>query len=264
MSIKNILIHLDDTNACEGRIDVALCIAREHAATVTGISILTHDYYQPRQTRTQETQAASGDLLLTMARAAGVAAVWRVIESAVVGVSVRELLIRNSHCFDLVIVSQEPDKKAGSVAMVEDLVLCAGRPVLVVPSVGTFPSVGKRILVAWKNGREAARAMNDSLPLLKKAGQVTLLSIASSEEAGQDPWEGILEHLQRHGIQAGTRVQPATSAPMADSLLNMSCEGGFDLLVMGAYKPETRRKSQFGKIADQILREMTIPVLMSH
>ena len=46
--------------------------------------------------------------------------------------------------------------------------------------------------------------------------------------------------------------------------MNYACEGGYDLLVMGAYRPGSRRSSQLGTVAGQILREMTIPVLMSH
>jgi nucleotide-binding universal stress UspA family protein len=57
---------------------------------------------------------------------------------------------------------------------------------------------------------------------------------------------------------------PVTTATLADNLLNRACEGGYDLLVMGAYQPGARRGSQFGSVAGQILREMTIPVLLAH
>jgi len=88
--------------------------------------------------------------------------------------------------------------------------------------------------------------------------------VASDEETLHDPLEGILEHLRHHGIQAITEMRPATSAPPADSLLNLAFEGGFDLLVMGAFYAASRRESQLGPVAAQILREMTVPVLMSH
>lgn len=264
MSINDILLYLDDYPACESRIDVALSLAQAHSASLTGVSILTHDYYQPHQKQTEDNMAMAGELLRTKARDAGVSATWRGIESTVVGVGTRELLIQHSHCSDLIIVGQEPQRRSRDSAVVEHLVLGAGRPVLIVPSIGVFPTVGKRILVAWKTGREATRAVNDALPLLKQAQQVTLLAVASAEESGLEPWEGILEHLQRHGIQARKELQPITSAPLADSLLNLACEGGFDLLVMGAFRAVSRRGVQLGPVAAQILREMTVPVLMSH
>ena len=55
--------------------------------------------------------------------------------------------------------------------------MTSGRPVLAVPFAGEFPTVGERVLVAWNASREAARALNDALPLLIGAKQVTVLAI---------------------------------------------------------------------------------------
>jgi nucleotide-binding universal stress UspA family protein len=264
MSIKDILLHLDDSPDCERRIDVAMVLAKTHSATLTGLSIMTHNYYQSQDQNAEEAMAASKALLETKALEAGVSAAWRGIESIVVGVGQSEMLIQFSHCRDLVIVGQETRRKTRNQGMVESLVLGAGRPILVVPAAGAFPTLGKRVLIAWKSGREAARAVNDALPFLKLAEKVTLLSVASDEEAAQNPWEGILEHLQHHGIKAGTELWPATSIPPADNLLNLACDGSYDLLVMGAFSAPSRRGAQLGPVAAQILREMTVPVLMSH
>jgi nucleotide-binding universal stress UspA family protein len=264
MSIKDILIHLDDLPSCERRIDAALSLAKMHGARVTGLSVVTYGYYQPHYLRADEKLAAAGALLEAKAGAAGVEARHRSIESSVVGVGTRELLIRSSHCSDLVIVGQETRRTTRDAAVVEHLVTGAGRPVLIIPAAGVFPSVGRRVLVAWKNGREAARALHDALPILQRAEQVTLLSVVSEDESSQSPWGTVQEHLQSHGTQARTELQPVTSATLADSLLNHVSEGGYDLLVMGAYQPVSRRGLQLGAAARQILREMTIPVLMSH
>lgn len=264
MSIKDILLHLDDSPACERRIDVALNLARQHGARVTGLSVVTYGYYQPHYLHSEEKVAVADALLQTKAQAAGVSAISRCIESSVVGVGMRELLIRASHCSDLVIVGQESRRTTRSSAVIEHLVTGAGRPVLVVPASGVFATVGTHVLVAWKNGREAARALHDALPILQRAEQVTLLTVASGDESSQEQWDLIQEHLQSHGIQTRSELLPVTTATLADNLLNHSCEGGFDLLVMGAYQPGSRRGSQLGAGAGQILREMTIPVLMSH
>lgn len=264
MSIKDILLYLDDSPASERRIDAALSLAHTQGARVTGLSIVAYGYYQPHYLRTEEKMAAAGALLEKKAQDAGVEVCCRSIESSVVGVSARELLIRASHCSDLVVVSQEPRRTVRAAAVVEHLVAGGGRPVLIVPAVGVFPAVGRRVLVAWKNGREAARALHDALPVLQQAEQVTLLSVVSEEGSNEYPWEEIQGHLHHHGIQARTEVQPVTTATLADSLLNHACEGGYDLLVMGAYCPGSRRGSLLGEAAGQILREMTIPVFMSH
>src|SRR6185369_14629694 len=251
MSIKDILIYLDDSSACERIIDVAMNLAQKQGAQVTGLSIMTYGYYQPHYLHTEENMAAAGALLETRAQAAGVVASRRIVESNVVGVGTRELLIRSSHCSDLVVVGQEARRAARVDAVVEHLVIGGGRPVLIVPAAGAFTSVGTRVLVAWKNGREAARALHDALPILQQAEQVTLLTVASEDESYQDQWEGIQEHLQSHGIKARLEQQPITSASLADTLLNRSCDGGYDLLVMGAYYQGFRRGPRLGKAAGQ-------------
>ncbi|MEI6212457.1 MAG: universal stress protein [Desulfuromonadales bacterium] len=264
MSIKDILLYLDDSFRNENRIEVALNLARVHSSTLTGISILTHEYYQPRQNSLEERLAAGGELLQNMAHGTGVQVVLKMIESAVVGTGVRELLTGESHCSDLLITGQESRRRQAGSAVVERLILASGRPVLVVPTVGTFPTVGTKILVAWRNGREAGRVIHDALPVLKKAGQVTLLSVADDGNADGTAWERILQHLAHHGVNARTDMQPATSAPLADTVLNLACEGGFDLLIMGAFCAPSRSGARLGPAASQILRQMTIPVLMSH
>jgi nucleotide-binding universal stress UspA family protein len=263
MSIKDILLHLDESSSCEHRIDVALSVAKSHLASLTGLSILTHNYYQSQHQHAEDKLAKLKLLLETKASKIGVPAEWRSIESNVVGIGQGEMLTGFSHCSDLVIVGQEARRKSRVNGLVERLALGAGRPILVVPAVGTFPVVGKRVLIAWRSGREAARAVHDAVPFLKLAEQVTLLSVAT-EEADQNPWNGILEHLQHHGINARTELRSATSIPPADNLLNHVCDGGFDLLVMGAFSALSRRGAQLGPVAAQILREMTVPVLMSH
>lgn len=261
MSIKDILLHLDDSPACERRIDAALSLAKMQGARVTGLSVVTYGYYQPHYLRADEKTAAAEAMLEAKAGAAGVETRYRSVESSVVGVGIRELLIRSSYCSDVIVVGQEPRRTSGDAVIVEHLVTGSGRPVLIVPAAGAFSAVGRRVLVAWKNGREAARALHDALPILQCAEQVTLLSIVSGDESS---WEAIREHLKNHGIHPRTEVQPVTSATLADSLLNHVSEGGYDLLVMGAYQPVSRKGLQLGAVARQILREMTIPVLMSH
>ena len=213
MSIKDILIYLDDSPACERRIDVALSLARAQGAQVMGLSLVTYGYYQPHFLHTEEKIAVVGALLIAKAQTAGVEAGIRSVESSVVGVGVRELLIRESHCSDLVVVGQESRRTARASAVVEHLVTGSGRPVLIVPAAGVFSTIGTRVLVAWRNGREAARALHDALPILQQAEQVTLLAVASEEESSQNKWEAIQEHLLRHGIKTRAELLPVPPLP---------------------------------------------------
>ena len=52
----------------------------------------------------------------------------------------------------------------------------AGRPVLVVPSAAEFLRLNS-VVIAWKDTREARRAVNDALPLLHKAREVIVVEL---------------------------------------------------------------------------------------
>ena len=70
---------------------------------------------------------------------------------------------------DLIIVGQlDPNDPQAPLIRPrpEEVALLAGRPILVVPYVGTFEQIGRRVLVGWDASREATRAVNDAMPLL--------------------------------------------------------------------------------------------------
>ena len=96
----------------------------------------------------------------------------------------------------------------------EDLVVAAGRPVLVVPYAGEFAALGRRVLVAWDGSREAARAAHDALPLLQKAELVTLLTVSEREadfERHRPGLERMLRNYERHGIRVRGRRRPSAA-----------------------------------------------------
>jgi hypothetical protein len=84
------------------------------------------------------------------------------------GSLIRAVTLR-SHAADLVVLGQaDPDNPLPEVGrtMVEDLLMTAGRPLLIIPYAGQFEAIGSNTLVGWTATREAARAVHDALPLL--------------------------------------------------------------------------------------------------
>src|SRR5947208_2396846 len=57
------------------------------------------------------------------------------------------------------------------------------RPVLVVPYAGAFEAPGSRVLLAWDDSREAARAAFDALPFLRQADDVHVVQFDLSAPA---------------------------------------------------------------------------------
>lgn len=115
-----------------------------------------------------------------------------------------------------------------------DLVLRAGRPILVVPAEAESLSA-KHILVAWKDTREARRAVSDALPLLQSATDVTVVEIAERGDmkAAARRCDDVAAWLTRHGVCAEANAVVATD-PL-DALQGLLSQNGADLIVAGAY-----------------------------
>ena len=191
MRLRDILVHLDATQRAETRLRLAADLARRHGAHLTGLHVI--DIELPVVFSGEAGGAAVlVDLLEEMRRDAsdsaskaeaafrerlrldGIAGEWRSVE----GVA-REQVALHARYADLVVVGQdEPaaERRSGS-EIVEHVLFASGRPVLVVPSAGRFEAVGHRALVGWNASREAARAVNDALPLLAQAEAVTVLAV---------------------------------------------------------------------------------------
>ena len=113
-------------------------------------------------------------------------------------------LVGFARAADLIIVGQARHEKRRSPKWrPEDIVIRCGRPVLIVPYIGNYAQVGRRVIVAWDGSREATRALNDALPLIHGASAVTLVSVYSNQrERARAATEQMIRHLGRHGITA--------------------------------------------------------------
>jgi nucleotide-binding universal stress UspA family protein len=270
MALADILVHMDHQTSSAARLAVAVGLARKHRARLTGLFVITHQYYQPRQGSVENAAGAARELFERQVAAAGIEGQWRCVDWSVIGVGMTEIIVHHALYSDLLIVgqaTQDPANGGVPTDLPERLILGSGRPVLVVPYAGTFAAVGERVLVAWKAGRESTRAVNDALPLLKLASQVDVLAINSSETYGDDGeilCADICEHLERHGVTARGSNMIAATTSVGDALLNRVSEEGFDLLVMGAYAHTPQGKMALGSVARHLLGQMTVPVLMAH
>jgi nucleotide-binding universal stress UspA family protein len=175
----------------------------------------------------------------------------------------------NARYADLVIAGQpEPDGGSGvDATFAEDLVMGAGRPVLFVPYAGRFPEVGRRVLIAWNAGREAARAVTDALPLLTRAGTVQVVAfdpLKGDADHGDLPGADIALVLARHGVKVSVAQQHSDEVDVGNQILSRAADMQSDLIVMGAYGHSRLREMVLGGVTRTLLDTMTVPVLMSH
>ena len=211
--------------------------------------------------------AGIGRLFEEMALHEHVSAEWRAEPGNAVAIATRAALHNN-----LAVLGQpDPDFTPLMAPQVrpEDIILAAGRPALVVPHSGHFATVGERVLIAWQPTREAARAVNDALPLLRGAAEVRIVMVdAPPPPAGAAvPAAEIAIHLARHGID--TTVECAVSGSRGGggggaTILTRAAEHGSDLVVMGAYARARAQQIVLGDVTRGMLRHMTVPVFMSY
>ena len=151
--------------------------------------------------------------------------------------------------------------------MVEDLVLSAGRPVLMIPYIGASSPIGRIVTVAWDAGQAAARAVADAMPLLETADKVHVLAVnpvAGIDAHGAEPGADIALNLARHDVKAEVHTTTAPDIKEGEAILSWLSDSGSDLLVMGAYGHARLRELVMGGVTRCILQSMTTPVLMSH
>jgi nucleotide-binding universal stress UspA family protein len=177
-------------------------------------------------------------------------------------------LIQLTKAADLVVVGQYPGDDSGGVTWLrpDDVMIDAGRPVLVVPYAGSFERVGRRVLIAWDGTREANRALHDALPLIGGAEAVTVMHVGAQQaDLDRDrPWlERVVRHLGRHGIKAQPEESARGGVPISGVLLSRAADLGADMIV-GAHHHSQWRESLLGGVSRDLLDHMTVPVLMSH
>lgn len=279
MNYRSLLVHLDHSAACETRTQLALQLARERDCHLVGLAPtgLVEAAPPGAPTGAAEYGALAWDALRDQAerarerfaercRAAGVNSYETVIDEAQRGASI----VAHAHCSDLVVLSQADTSGAQAKAaqeMVEQVVLYSPRPTLVVPHAGPVAHLGRRILLAWDDSREAARAAADALPLLCHASTVLVVQWNEPGNAVSQKMQPKLEAFQRwlmwHGVPAEVRVE-TTTTDVASAIRARAVDEGADLIVMGAYGHSRWAERVMGGATRGLLHSMTTPVLMSH
>ena len=283
MAYRTILAPVETAASGTGSLAVAATLARLNAARLVGLHVMPPAYEAAEQAiltlptvrrqieaRRREAAAAAE---AAFRHAAGdlPQAAWET-DAAESNEDLQRIVCRRARTADLIVVPQ-----IGAGERLEDapgdlpeaLVMQAGRPVLVVPQAGQFPSIGRRALVAWNQSREASRALADAMPFLEAAEEVCVLTInetGGSHAAGsEDPRAAqAVAYLASHGVKAKALRDYATELRAGDLLLSRASDLGADLLVLGAYGHSRLREMVLGGVTRDILQHMTVPVLMSH
>ena len=172
-------------------------------------------------------------------------------------------------CADLLVSGgQSPAfSDAFALASPKDLVMQAGRPLLVVPDRINWLDL-RSVLVAWKDTPEARRAVADALPMLRKARDVAIVEIAEQDDdrsAVMARVGDVAAWLARHGVTATARVpENAGNETAAVQLENIAGEVGAGLIIAGAYGHSRFRELILGGVTQYLVTKSARCVLLSH
>jgi nucleotide-binding universal stress UspA family protein len=276
MEYRSILVHLDESEHARTRLDVALHVAKRHGAHVSALfapavpeydaaDLLTLDseYWTERRRDHEERCRALEHHFYSRLAQVDLKGNWRTATHAQ-----HELLVR-ARFADLIVMGQsdpnDPDASLSNGLPVR-VTLSAGRPVLWVPFVGGFRTVGERIIVAWDAGQSATRALYDALPFMRLAQHTELVTCsAANQDRDRIPGADIGVILARHALDVKVvELRPPPTVSVSDALLSRADKTGCDLLVMGAYGHARWKELMLGGVTQSVLGSMPVPVLMSH
>ena len=278
--LGRIAVHLDQDRGCKRRVRAAAQLAAEHDAELVGVHasfrrpppylyegfFVTDDINQMLRRRQAEERTQSEALLREIAGEIGVAAQWRTGDGRP-----EDILCEHARYCDVLVIGQPDDSEPGPAqlpAQAASVLLGAGRPVLMLPSVGEIGSIGRRVLFCWNERREAARALADAGPMLQEASELFVLRVDPPAEPGD---AARARHADLLAYCAG-RQYPIPQETTRDSagvgigncILNTAADNACDLIVMGAYGHSRLQQAVLGGTTRTMLESMTVPVLFSH
>ena len=277
MSIKDIQVHIDNDAACSKRVKMAVNLAATMNAHLTGVHVRrSFPFPEYSMVPTSADVIKVYDDILNDQESKARAVFDESIAQDNTKTSWQSLigslsyhLANEAHYADLLVIGQPNSEDLSSLesGIANEIIMSAGRPCLLVPHHGDSVSFGESPLVAWDGSREASRAVHDALPFLKQAGKATII-IVEPERAdpnfGDLPGTVISEHLARHDINVKVEVSRGSLQSTGDTILSYADAYGHDLVVMGAYGHSRLREIVLGGATRNIMKQATIPVLMSH
>jgi nucleotide-binding universal stress UspA family protein len=273
MSYATLMVHIDVDAELRGRVGIAAGLAERFHAHLIGVAgwapmsvFLAEDARNdqaPPDFHCHDMKTLldrKGEQFKTAVRALNGEAEWRS------GLDFpTDVLTREARAADLVVIGSAPENQDPFRALDPGgFILRAGRPVLVVPK-GVTSFSARHVAIAWKDVREARRAVLDALPFLQQAETVMIVEILDSGcEQNSRAIKDVAGHLARHGVKTiAERLRPADVTP-ANSLLRLIEDENINLMVAGAYGHSRLGEWAFGGVTRDLLQEIPICCLFSH
>jgi nucleotide-binding universal stress UspA family protein len=172
-----------------------------------------------------------------------------------------ELVAQLGRVSDLIIVAR-PERVSPPPRTIDAALRETGSPILMLPP-GPIKSIGERIVIGWNGSKEAAQAVAAARPLMREAGNVTVLTTEKRQKRRPNG-DDLLIYLSCHSISATLSIMDIRSRSVPEALLANARELDADLLVLGGYSRHRLREVIMGGVTRHLLAQSDIPILMVH
>ena len=174
-----------------------------------------------------------------------------------------EMLIDHARSCDVVVAATGDVVQPGEMLDAGHLILASGRPVIMVGDNPRTFSL-ERVVIAWKDTREARRAVSDALPLLKRAKAVKVVTHSEDDMAAEaGSLNDVVDWLNRHDIHAESQLVEQ-GVDFLDAIGLLTTVDAPDLIVAGGYGHSRFREWLFGGVTDDLLKATNVNRLFSN
>jgi nucleotide-binding universal stress UspA family protein len=277
MGYASVMVHVDQCDGATRRIEFACKVADAFGATLIGISgsrpnpAVIGPYTNAAmiaQNMALECEVATRDLEWAKAHFHSIAGsdnrqiAWRGALDAPV-----DFIARECRAADLIVVGRDSSQSWRRTAVdAGEMMMSAGRPILIVPSAFQQDPIDSPIIVAWKESRESRRAVVDALSFLRAAADVCVVEICEDDEIARAcaRTADVAAFLARHGVKAKSEALAAADESVAQRLIALARQKSAGLIVMGGYGHARLREWAFGGVTQEMLKTTPIACLLSH
>jgi nucleotide-binding universal stress UspA family protein len=272
VSFATMMVHVDVEPISDARIRLAARLADRFASTLIGISACILPpypaegaYFVIQEFVEQERRGIVASLKGAEAAFRAAAASnhvkleWR-SEIALPD----DYVVSEARAADLLIVGRQSSRDVCRSLDSGAAVLRTGRPILAVPRGIDVPKA-ERIVIGWKESREARRALQDSLPLLHEAKSVSIAAVCDedTEALTRRQIEDVVQYLARHRISA-TAITSRPKGSIASELVHLAQAENADLIITGAYGHSRLGEWMFGGVTRDLLTSSPICCLLAN
>jgi nucleotide-binding universal stress UspA family protein len=287
MTMRGILVHVDEHQALASVLTCALLVGRRFNGQIDGlharpgapriIPVAPEGAFIPASEIVEDLERADRDLDRQLRerydafmREQGVAAAGNVLPGAEVAAAWRDETVTGyealgslGRAYDLITVARPISGAAvPSMSALEAALFESGRPILIAPPAPP-DKLGEVVVIAWNGSTETARTIAMTMPFLSAAETVVVLSVEDGMVPGPSGAE-IAQGLVRNGIAARTQQVKAGDRSTGAAILEQCAALGADLLLKGAYTHSRLRQMIFGGATNHILGAAGLPVIMAH